>query len=78
MEEVHIVSGKTRVIQLTMLVIGFEGMIFNIMGQYNVFPCEPPLNFSTRVQGKMFTRRGGAAYESHANRTRRAAKRWCD
>ena len=53
MEEVHTITGKTRVMQLTMLVLGFEGMIFNLLGQYDVIKCEPPLNFSTRAQGKI-------------------------
>ena len=52
MEEVHAIVGKTRCMQLTMFVTGFEGMIFNALAQFGLFPCEPPLNFYSRRQGE--------------------------
>ena len=51
MEEVHAISGKTKCMQLTMFVVGLEGLIFSLLNQYDVFKCESPLNFSSRSQG---------------------------
>ncbi|CAK8689013.1 unnamed protein product [Clavelina lepadiformis] len=48
MEEVHAIKGKTMCIQLLMVITGFEGMIFNVLAQLDVFPCTPPLNFLSR------------------------------
>ena len=50
-EQVHTIKGKTLCIQLTTLMIGFQGIIFNILAQFDVFPCVPPLNFTSRRKG---------------------------
>ena len=48
----HAIKGKTICIQLTMLMVGLEGVIFNILAQFNAFPCSPPLNFVSRRKGE--------------------------
>jgi len=50
-EEVHAIKGKTLCIQLTTVMIGFQGIIFNALAQFGVFPCAPPLNFTSRRKG---------------------------
>jgi len=48
MEQTHKVKGKTLCMQLTMIVIGFEGIIFNAIGSFGAFPCKAPFAFNTR------------------------------
>ncbi|XP_002131316.2 organic solute transporter subunit alpha [Ciona intestinalis] len=45
MEKMHAIKGKTICMQLTMFVTGFESLIFNVLAQFDLFPCDPPFDF---------------------------------
>lgn len=47
MDNTHAIRGKTLCIQLTSFVVGFEALIFNLLAQFDVFGCNPPLNFQS-------------------------------
>lgn len=55
MEETHAVKGKTMCMQLTMFVVGFESLIFNVIGELDIIPCTYPFNFQSKRRGVIFS-----------------------
>lgn len=51
MEKIHKICGKAVCMQLLTIIVGFEGLIFNTLAAFDVFPCVEPLNFVSRRKG---------------------------